>query len=1452
MRRSVLPWVLVAACWLGGTVLGVAGAALRTDEGRHIVVDWAMGVANQALGGTVSVGQVGGSFLRGLEVSDVVIRDTAGVDLLTVDRVGLRYGLGDLLRGRIVLGHLSVTRPHINLVQWRRGAPLNLDEVLPKGDGGGGPSALIAFNDVQIVDGTVTVRTPAGPGDTLVERERGPFGDVRVRRFRSLNARLGYLRVSSPLPGEDGIRAEVERLRVVGSDPVISVTDLRGWVTLVGDTLQLDGLRVRLPQSSGLVDGTLSWPYGPILFDLRVDAQHVVADEVRGLVSAIPAGLVGAGRFTVRSRGADELRFVGERLDLEGWGGGGRARGRLGMTLGPGETWSFDGTDLDLQDFDLEYVRGFLDTLPMAGRITGEVAADGPREGMQLELDVSFRDSLVEGWPESLIEGEGLVAVGVPGEFIFQRFAVTAADIDLSTVRRLVPAIELLGRLRGSGTLSGPWRNVTYEGELRYAHKPLPETVARGSVQLDSRGDTLGVWSDVVFDSLRLASFHSSYPGFDVVGSWAGALHLAGRFDSLALEADLSGPGGAVRLEGALLLLPDRRGAHVLTAELQAFDLGAAGEHLPATSLFGRLEGSGEERLDDGGFGLRARVSLDSSVIQGVSIDGAEVLISVADTLARVDTLRVWASNLEVEAAGSFGVDAPQTGTLRFVASADSIGALEPAVASWLGPLVAADSSHLPDGTARLVGELSGNVESYRLVGNVETGDLRRGPFYVSRLSGRANWTSASRILVFDGRADSLELGDFAFFDVETRLNGRPDSLHWQGRGAFGLDGAWLGGGQLFVDSASYTVAVDSLGVLLLSGPWFADTAAVVTVDSTGIELVDLTLRHAREAGSVAVEGRVALTGAGTLTGSVVALPLADAWLVFQQDYQQVGGELSGTFVMSGSVDAPIIDLSANLRNAVYGEFRAPFTNVIVGYRNQRLTGELELTRLAEPILHIEFSLPVDLALRGAEGRRVPGTIMIRALADSVDLALLERTTPVARNLGGTLDADFGITGTWEQPELTGQVALHDGAATLPALGVRYEALNGALALSADTISIQHLSLVSGGGMVAMRGFVRLEELSRPILNVDISSREFEAIDVRDFLSLTATSELELRGPFYNAMLTGNGTATGGVLYFEDLVRKDVVNLEAYAQDPELGSFADTLALLISRHGLGAPFESRFIDSLGIDSLQVLMGSDFRLRSSEANIPLEGSVFVSKLRDRYQLDGTLGASRGTYRLQLPLGSTREFNVTRGEVRYLGTPDLDADLDVEAEHVVRTTQGEEVTVFVHITGRLYQPQLTLTSDIQPAVSETEVISYLLFGAPSFQVAAQERGFGWRLGSQTLFGVVSSQLEYSLITDLGAPLDYFQIRPETGRQGLAGAELSAGKQFTVLGTTAFLTASPRICPRQQTFDVGASLEFRLTRRWLVAGSVDPLRSCEALTTQLPTRYQFGLDLFWETRY
>ncbi len=341
-----------------------------------------------------------------------------------------------------------------------------------------------------------------------------------------------------------------------------------------------------------------------------------------------------------------------------------------------------------------------------------------------------------------------------------------------------------------------------------------------------------------------------------------------------------------------------------------------------------------------------------------------------------------------------------------------------------------------------------------------------------------------------------------------------------------------------------------------------------------------------------------------------------------------------------------------------------------------------------------------------------------------------------------------------------------------------------------------------------------------------------------------------MTGPFLEATVSGRGTATRGVLFFADLITKDVINLD----DPFFAQFVDTT--LIRRQGLGTGLESRFLDSLRVDSLRLEMGADMWLRSGEANVQLAGAVIVNKVRDRYALSGTLRTPRGTYRLAIAPTVTREFTVTRGEVRYFGTPDLNADLDIDARHIVRRPRAEDVTIFVHIGGTLYEPRLTLSSDIRPPIAETEIISYLLFGQPSVQAVAQGRaGENQQVLDQAvarLFGALSSQLEYSLISDLGIPIDYLQIRPGTGP---SGTEIAVGKQFEILGTSAFLTASPRICPRSQVLSFetfGASLEFRLTRAWLLAASIDPTRSCETFGGPANIRHQFGIDLFWETSY
>ena len=118
-----------------------------------------------------------------------------------------------------------------------------------------------------------------------------------------------------------------------------------------------------------------------------------------------------------------------------------------------------------------------------------------------------------------------------------------------------------------------------------------------------------------------------------------------------------------------------------------------------------------------------------------------------------------------------------------------------------------------------------------------------------------------------------------------------------------------------------------------------------------------------------------------------------------------------------------------------------------------------------------------------------------------------------------------------------------------------------------------------------------------------------------------------------------------------------------------------------------------FLDSLAIRDLDFIIGEVVWLRSNEANFQLEGRLRVNKTRKVYRIDGTLDTPRGTYTLDVRLLINRTFKVERGTVRYFG--DLNAELDVEARHVVQTPQGPgRLPVIAHISGTLEVPKLTL--------------------------------------------------------------------------------------------------------------------------------------------------------------
>src|SRR6185295_18663010 len=103
--------------------------------------------------------------------------------------------------------------------------------------------------------------------------------------------------------------------------------------------------------------------------------------------------------------------------------------------------------------------------------------------------------------------------------------------------------------------------------------------------------------------------------------------------------------------------------------------------------------------------------------------------------------------------------------------------------------------------------------------------------------------------------------------------------------------------------------------------------------------------------------------------------------------------------------------------------------------------------------------------------------------------------------------------GTWDKPLLNGAVAIRNGAITYPGIDARHQGIDGRLVMHGDTLQVERLSMMSGGGTLNVRGTIRMDELTRPIMNLHLTARDFFSLNVRDFVTATATGEFDLLGP---------------------------------------------------------------------------------------------------------------------------------------------------------------------------------------------------------------------------------------------------------------------------------------------------------------------------------------------------
>src|SRR5205085_2386337 len=129
--------------------------------------------------------------------------------------------------------------------------------------------------------------------------------------------------------------------------------------------------------------------------------------------------------------------------------------------------------------------------------------------------------------------------------------------------------------LLANGSLAGPLKNAQFSGTLEHRDGDRPPSHLTGAVRLDTRGQVLGIYTDVTADSLSFDGLKGSFPTLPLRGAASGPVRLAGPLDALETHAELhaGGEGGDVRVDGVLMVDLPHYGAREFEVATRDVDL---------------------------------------------------------------------------------------------------------------------------------------------------------------------------------------------------------------------------------------------------------------------------------------------------------------------------------------------------------------------------------------------------------------------------------------------------------------------------------------------------------------------------------------------------------------------------------------------------------------------------------------------------------------------------------------------------------------------------------------------------------------------------------------------------------------------------------------------------------------------------------------------------------------
>ncbi len=1079
----------------------------------------------------------------------------------------------------------------------------------------------------------------------------------------------------------------------------------------------------------------------------------------------------------------------------------------------------------------------------MEGSIHG---AGGPLSALRLDtIALTWHDARVPGATGHVLIGGTVDASASPAAL--HDFSVEFSAFDVRTFGAVAKGADSLhGTLDGRVVLDGPTANLGFHDLLlRHSDGGLPHSQLRGAGRFSTDLTTQWLEASFALDTIAPGTLLRDRTALPWRGFLHGTLGVRATADTVTMESLLQAGDGTARFTGRTVL--DSTQASLSgRAVLTAFDPRAliARRDIPVLTLGGTADVTLEGPANSSD--LHVLLTLDTaSRIGGSHVRYGSVRAGLDATGFHVDTAELHAADWELSARGRLARTGTSTDTLTISARFAAVDSLRTLLLDTAGKALL-DTLH---GAVTAKGTLAGALDDFTLDALVGVHEATAGAVRVHDLIGTARLArlpdhATGTVAVTTSGVSSGSLAATGFHLDAALLDGSDARVTMTAESGDSLALRATADGSRHGDSTSLTI--DTLAVTIGANQWRLQQPVLTRVTPELVEVAPFRVLSTPSGGEL--RGSLRLPETGDVAGSLVLRNLHAAELsLIDAMPPEARFTASANVELRGTRAAPRIRADATVDSLVVGERRAPLLQATMDYQNRAADMLLRAVDAAGgDSLRVEGRLPLDLALRGVDKRQLDGALSVDVRSWDFRLSALDGVLPQVSALGGQLTTSVHLAGSWDHLDPTGTVRIVEGTFDVPKVGFVARRLTLDADLRPDSITLRRLVFADdddGRDTITAEGTL-VRRAGKWQVRATSVAEGFTVLDDPRVATAMANWRLQLNGPLTQPSLSGDVTLPRALFVIDNERRVRALSDAAASGDGDVRQ--------------GTPI---------ISGLRVRFGNDVRLKSKEANVQLAGTVELAGQIDNPYLLGEVDASRGTYRLDLK-ALKRTFRVDSGVVRVAGTKDQPASLDIFASYVVRGNESDasrDVRIDAHLSGLSNAPNLELSSDLGAGVGQSEIISYLIFGSPSFALDGQ--------GSQTVKTATAAlvpSIGGVLEGVLGTMLPFFsslQVTTVAGNgpqslvtnpiDGLLNSfAITGGRQ---VGADGFLNLSGGVCRGSRLASTqspsgwaGASIEYRPRLGIGAVASIDPGPSPCSSVGRLSRVYQVGLDVFREFRW